>query len=134
MDISAAKEKPQAGVSYRQQQPMIRTAPLSPSEQAPCDSQRCQREEVSGFPLRGRSCALAEMVSWVVSAPPEGVTVCCSKSHVTPLGSPEHAKLTGESNPFSGVNVTVSVPWPPELTVSEGDEVLSTKLGCEFMV
>jgi hypothetical protein len=74
------------------------------------------------------------MVSWVVSAPPESVTVCCSKSHVTPLGSPEQAKLTGESNPFSGVNVSVSVPWPLELTVSEGDEVLSTKLGCEFMV
>lgn len=78
--------------------------------------------------------ALAEMVSWVVCAPPEGVTVCRSKSHVTPLGSPEHAKLTGESNPFSGVKVSVSVPWPPELTVSEGEEVLSTKLGCELMV
>jgi hypothetical protein len=75
-----------------------------------------------------------EIVSWVVAAPPEGVTVAWSKEHVAPVGSPEHARITGESNPFSGVTVTVSDPWPPELTVSEGNEVATAKLGCEVMV
>ena len=66
---------------------------------------------------------MVEMVSWVVTAPPEGVTVAWSKEHVAQLGSPEHAKVTGESNPFSGVTVSVTVPWVPEASVSEGAEV-----------
>jgi hypothetical protein len=75
---------------------------------------------------------LVEMVSWVDTAPPEGVTVAWSKEQVAPAGSPEHARITGESNPLSGVTVTESVPSPPELTVSEGDEVASVKSGCEL--
>jgi hypothetical protein len=76
-----------------------------------------------------------EIVSWVVAAAPEGVTVGWSKVHVAPVGSPEHAKITAESNPFTGVTVSVTDPWPPELTVSEGDETASRKLGCgELMV
>jgi hypothetical protein len=74
------------------------------------------------------------MVRWVDTAPPEGVTVAWSKAHVAQVGSPEHARITGESNPFCGVTVSVTVPWPPGLTVSEFDEVPSTKLGCEVMV
>ena len=53
---------------------------------------------------------LVEMVSWVVAAPPEGVTVAWSKEHVAPAGSPEHARITGELNPFTGVTVSVTVP------------------------
>ena len=75
-----------------------------------------------------------EMVSWVVATSPEGITVSWSKEHVAPLGSPEHAKVTGESNPFTGVTVSVSAPWPPELTVSEGNDVLRIKSGWEGMV
>jgi hypothetical protein len=45
-------------------------------------------------------CTLAEIVSWVVAAVPDGVTVAGAKEHVTPIGNPEHAKLTGELNPF----------------------------------
>jgi hypothetical protein len=74
------------------------------------------------------------MVSWVVAAPPEGVTVAWSKEHVAQVGSAEHSRITGESNPFTGVTVSVTVPWPPELTESEAVEVPSTKLGCELIV
>jgi hypothetical protein len=45
-------------------------------------------------------CALAAIVSWVVAAVPDGVTVAGAKEHVAPVGNPEHAKLTGELNPF----------------------------------
>jgi hypothetical protein len=74
------------------------------------------------------------MVSWAVAAAPEGVTVAWSKEHVAPEGSPEHARITGESNPFTGVTVSVTVPCAPGLTVSEAGEVPSTKLGCELIV
>ena len=83
---------------------------------------------------KAEDCVLIEMVSWVVAASPEGVTVSWSKEHVAPLGRPEHAKVTGELNPFSGVTVSISAAWPPEFTVSEGSEALSTKLGCKVMV
>jgi hypothetical protein len=59
---------------------------------------------------KAEDCAPAEMVSWVVAAAPEGVTVAGAKVHVAPAGSPEHAKLTGESNPFCGVTESVTVP------------------------
>jgi hypothetical protein len=78
--------------------------------------------------------ALVEIVSWVDTAPPDGVNVAWSKEHVAQLGSPEHARITGELNPFSGVTVSVTVPWPAELTVSEDVEAPSTKLGCAVMV
>jgi hypothetical protein len=78
--------------------------------------------------------ALVEMMSCVVAAPPDGVTVDSSKVHVAQLGSPVQARITGELNPFSGVTVTMTVPWPPELTVSELTEVPSMKLGCAVMV
>jgi hypothetical protein len=74
------------------------------------------------------------MVSSVVAAAPEGVTVDGAKEHVAPAGNPEHAKLTGESNPFSGVTISITVPWPPESTVSEAAEAPSVKLGSAFMV
>jgi hypothetical protein len=72
---------------------------------------------------------MVEMVSWVDTAPPDGVNVAWSKEHVAQLGSAEHARTTGELNPFTGVTVSVTVPWAPEVSVSEGAEVPSTKLG-----
>jgi hypothetical protein len=74
-------------------------------------------------------CALAEMVSCVVAAPPAGVTVAGEKEHVAPVGSPEQAKLTGESNPFTGVTDSVTVPRSPGSTVSEAGEAPSVKFG-----
>ena len=73
-------------------------------------------------------------MSWVVAAAPEGVTVAGTKDHVAPEGNPEHARLTEESNPFSGVTVSVTVPWSPESTVSEAGEAPSVKLGSEPIV
>jgi hypothetical protein len=83
---------------------------------------------------KAEDCALTEMVSWVVAAAPEGVTVAGAKEHVAPAGSPEHAKLTGESNPFCGVTDSVTVPWSPESIVREAGEAPREKLGGEDMV
>ena len=73
-------------------------------------------------------------MSWEVAPSPEGTTVSWSKEHVAPLGRPEQAKVTGESNPFSGVTVNISAAWLPGFTVSEGDEVLRVKPGFEGIV
>ena len=56
----------------------------------------------------------AELGRWRCA---RGVTVAGAKEHVAPAGSPEHAKLTGESNPFFGVTVSVTAHWPPESTM-----------------
>jgi hypothetical protein len=65
---------------------------------------------------------LVETVSTVVAAAAEGVTVVGLKEQVAPTGRPEQAKLTTELKPYCGVTVNVTVPSPPELTVSaEGD-------------
>ena len=73
-------------------------------------------------------------MSWVVAAWPEGVTVSSSKEHVAPFGRPEQARVTGASNPFTGVTVSVNVAWPPEVIVSEDNELLRSKSGCKGMV
>lgn len=86
------------------------------------------------FAGEAADCALIAIVSWVVAASPDGVTVSWSKEHVAPLGRPEQVKVTGELNPFSGVTVSMSAAWPPELTVSEGSETLRTKSGCNDIV
>jgi len=53
--------------------------------------------------------ALPEKVTVVVTAEPEGVTVAGLKPQLTPVGNPEHAKLTAALNPLLGVTVTVAV-------------------------
>ena len=63
---------------------------------------------------KAEDCALAEMLSWVFAAVPEGVTVVGLKEHVAPTGSPEHAKLTAVLNPYCGVTVRVTIPCPPD--------------------
>lgn len=75
------------------------------------------------------ACALAEMVSWVVAALPDGVTVEGLNEQLVPLGNPELAKLTVELNPFCGVTVSVTAPSPPELTVNEPGDAPNVKLG-----
>lgn len=62
------------------------------------------------------------MVSFVVAAAPEGVTVDGLNEHEAPVGSPEQAKLTEELKPFCGVTVKVVVTCPPDWTVSDGEE------------
>ena len=64
----------------------------------------------------------------MLAGDPEGVTVVGLKKQVTPLGSPEHAKLTAELKPFWGVTVRVTAPWPPESTMSEVGDAPSVKL------
>lgn len=68
--------------------------------------------------------AAATIVRFVESGPTVGVTVVGSNEHVTPEGSPLHAKLTAELKPFSGVTVNETDPCLPELTViDDWDEV-----------
>jgi hypothetical protein len=65
----------------------------------------------NGFGIRREAdCAPTETVSWVVMAPPEGVTCGGLKAQVVPVGRPEQLKLTAELNPPAGVTVIVTVP------------------------
>jgi hypothetical protein len=57
------------------------------------------------------------------------VTVVGLKLQLTPAGSPEHAKLIAELNPYSGVTVRVTVLCPPALTFNEEGEAPSVKVG-----
>jgi hypothetical protein len=80
----------------------------------------------------GRAAALfagAVIVRVVVAALPEGVTVAGLNAHEAPAGNPEQAKLTAALNPFCGVIVSVVVPVPPALSVSELGEAANVKLG-----
>jgi hypothetical protein len=72
-------------------------------------------------------CELVEIVSTVVAAAPEGVTVVGLKEQVAPAGTPEQAKLTAELKPYSGVTVSVTVPGAPDLTVREDGEAPNVK-------
>lgn len=78
-------------------------------------------------------CAAAEadpvvIVRVVAAAPPAGVTVAGLKAQLAPAGRPEHAKVTAELNPFVGVTVTVTVPWPPGCNLSVPAVEVSEKL------
>jgi hypothetical protein len=53
----------------------------------------------------------------LVTAAPLGVTEVGLKLHAASEGSPLHAKLTGELNPFWGVTVNVAVPLFPATIV-----------------
>ena len=60
------------------------------------------------------------IVSTVLTGPPAGVTLGGAKLQLAPVGNPEQLKLTGCTNPASGVTVMVMVLvtlWPAE-TVS----------------
>jgi hypothetical protein len=56
----------------------------------------------NGHPLLRTTpaCAPADIVNVVVVALPDGVMVIGLKKQVTSEGSPEHAKVTDELNPF----------------------------------
>ncbi len=69
------------------------------------------------------------MVSWVVDACPEGVTVVGLKEHEAPVGKLEQEKLTTELNPYCGVMVRSTVPWLPEFTVSDVGEASNVNVG-----
>jgi hypothetical protein len=65
--------------------------------------------------------ALAAMVSWVETAALlVGVTLEGLKEQVAPAGRPEQARPMAELKPFCGTTVMVTLPWLPELMVSEG--------------
>jgi hypothetical protein len=62
--------------------------------------------------------AVVVTVSVLVAAgTPLGVTEVGLKVHAASEGSPLHAKLTCELNPFSGVTVNVAVPLCPATIV-----------------
>ena len=65
----------------------------------------------------------------VATALPDGVTVAGLNVQLAPAGNPEHAKLTAELNPFSGVTVSVNVPCPPETIVKADTDFDNPKLG-----
>lgn len=74
------------------------------------------------------------MVAFTVSVEtilPVDVMVAGEKLHAALLGRPEQVKLifAVEVNPFSGANVTVSVPLLPAVTVSDAVERASVKSG-----
>ena len=75
------------------------------------------------------------IVSVVVVAPPDGVTVEGEKLHVAPVGRPEHANDTADENPFCGVMVRVVVPLDPAVTVNDaGEAVMPKSAGGRLMV
>ena len=65
----------------------------------------------------------------VVDVVPGGVTVEGEKLHDAPVGRPEQANETAESNPFEGVTETVVVPLLPAFTVREAGEAAMEKPG-----
>jgi hypothetical protein len=75
------------------------------------------------------ACAPTAIVSCVVTAAPEGVTVAGLNEQVAFAGNPEQAKLTVELNPFIGVIVRVVDPCEPELTVSDVGEAVKVNVG-----
>jgi hypothetical protein len=80
------------------------------------------------------ACALLAIVSCVVAANPEGVTVVGLNEQVAFAGNPEQTKLTAELKPFCGVTVRVTLPCPPDAKVKEEGDVLSVKLGDKRLI
>jgi hypothetical protein len=79
-------------------------------------------------------CAAEDIVRVVVAAPLVGVTVIGLNLHAAPAGRPEQVKLTADLNPFCGVTVNVTVPWPLEMIVSAFADSASAKVGGRLMV
>ena len=75
------------------------------------------------------ACALTAIVSCVVAAEPDGVTVVGLNEQVAFRGSPEHAKEIAEFMPPHGVTVRIVYPTPPEATVTTFGETAMEKLG-----
>jgi hypothetical protein len=79
----------------------------------------------------------AELPDWMVAvvlmgSPPVGVTVVGLNEQVSPVGSPEHEKLTGALKLLIGVTVIVAVPLAPVNTVRLVVGVLAEKSGGAF--
>ena len=75
------------------------------------------------------ACALTAIVSCVVAAEADGVTVLGLNEHVAFGGSPEHAKEIAEFMPPHGVTVRIEFPTPPGSTVTTVGETEMEKLG-----
>lgn len=144
VEVTSGGDEPLPLLPVPLPQPKVKPNPMSPKTASinngvPRRLRQPNRNRVAATAVIGNNgpesereaadCASAEMVSWAVAAPPEGVTVAGLKEHVAPAGRPEQAKLTGESNPFCGVTVRLTVPSLPETTVSEGGDVSSVNVG-----
>jgi len=76
------------------------------------------------------ACAPTAIVSCVVAAEADGVTVLGLNEQVALGGSPEHAKEIAEFMPPHGVTVRIVVPpMPPGATVTTVGETAMEKLG-----
>jgi hypothetical protein len=71
----------------------------------------------------------AEIVSEMLAAAPEGVTVVGLKEQVAPAGSPEQAKVTVALNAYIGVTVSETVPEAPDPMAREEGETPRVKFG-----
>ena len=80
-------------------------------------------------PHAAADCEFVEIVSTEVAEAPEGVMLDGLNEQADPAGTPEQAKLTLELKPYFGVTVSVTVPWLPELTVSEAGDACNVKVG-----
>lgn len=74
-------------------------------------------------------CTLTPIMSCVVAAEADGVTVVGLNEQVAFAGSPEHAKEIAEFMPPHGVIVRIVFPTPPGSTVTTVGETAMEKLG-----
>lgn len=75
-----------------------------------------------------------EIVRVVEAGLPNGVTFGGAKVQVVPAGSPEHANVTLELNPFCGATEIVVVPFVPDATVSEVGDAEIEKSALDVML
>ena len=70
-----------------------------------------------------------EIVIWLVTAEPAGITDAGLNAHASPEGKPEQARLTALLNPFDGVTVTVAVADVDFVSVPLAGVIESEKSG-----
>jgi hypothetical protein len=75
-----------------------------------------------------------EIDNIAVAGAPEGVTDIGLKEQVSPLGSPEQAKLTGKLKPNCGVTVSEYVATLPATSVSAGGEACKVNVAFRLIV
>jgi hypothetical protein len=86
----------------------------SPSKPSTAPANVAPGTQPRGPCIRAEKGVVVVTVRLVLIAPePVGATIAGENVHPASVGSPVHAKLTFEVNPFCGVNVTVNVPLEP---------------------
>jgi hypothetical protein len=144
--VTVTVETTGGGVEFDDELHPLKTAKLAPMKASNAKYRKARRRfharrhvpkarVVAGRKGVGLDCEAAEvvpaaMVSVVgTAALVVGVTVEGLKVQLAPDGSPEQAKLTVELKPSTGVTVSVTVPWPPDCTVSDVGDAEREKPG-----